>query len=88
MLRLIPGLERAEILRYAYAIEYDYLPPEQLKLSLETKRVAGLFRRPGQRHDRLRRGRRSGTRRRRQRRVGAFAEKNRWCLAAIGPTSA
>ena len=43
MLRLIPGLERAEILRYGYAIEYDYLPPLQLKLSLETKRVAGLY---------------------------------------------
>ena len=30
MLRLIPGLERAEIVRYGYAIEYDYLPPNQL----------------------------------------------------------
>jgi tRNA uridine 5-carboxymethylaminomethyl modification enzyme len=43
MLRHIPGLQRAEILRYGYAIEYDYLPPEQLKRSLETKRVAGLY---------------------------------------------
>jgi tRNA uridine 5-carboxymethylaminomethyl modification enzyme len=43
MLRMIPGLERAEILRYAYAIEYDFLPPVQLKASLETKRVAGLY---------------------------------------------
>ena len=43
MLRLIPGLGRAKILRYGYAIEYDYLPPVQLKPSLETKRVAGLF---------------------------------------------
>jgi tRNA uridine 5-carboxymethylaminomethyl modification enzyme len=43
MLRLIPGLEHATILRYAYAIEYDYLPPMQLTSSLETKRVAGLF---------------------------------------------
>ena len=43
MLRLIPGLERAKILRYAYAIEYDYLPPLQLTPSLETRRVAGLF---------------------------------------------
>jgi tRNA uridine 5-carboxymethylaminomethyl modification enzyme len=43
VLRLIPGLERAEILRYGYAIEYDYLPPVQLKPSLETKRVAGLY---------------------------------------------
>jgi tRNA uridine 5-carboxymethylaminomethyl modification enzyme len=36
-------LERAEILRYGYAIEYDYLPPEQLTRSLESKRVGGLF---------------------------------------------
>jgi tRNA uridine 5-carboxymethylaminomethyl modification enzyme len=43
MLRLIPGLEQAEIVRYGYAIEYDYLPPNQLRASLETKRVAGLF---------------------------------------------
>lgn len=43
MLRLIPGLERSEILRYGYAIEYDYLPPRQLKPTLETKRVACLY---------------------------------------------
>jgi tRNA uridine 5-carboxymethylaminomethyl modification enzyme len=43
MLRLVPGLERAEILRYGYAIEYDYLPPDQLQLSLETKLVEGLY---------------------------------------------
>jgi len=43
MLRLIPGLRRAKILRYGYAIEYDYLPPMQLKPSLETKRVTGLY---------------------------------------------
>ncbi len=43
MLRSIPGLEQAQILRYAYAIEYDWLPPLQLRPSLETKRVAGLF---------------------------------------------
>ena len=43
VLRLIPGLEQAEILRYGYAIEYDYLPPVQLMPSLETKRVAGLY---------------------------------------------
>lgn len=43
MLRHIPGLERAEILRYGYAIEYDFVPPDQLQLSLETKRVVGLY---------------------------------------------
>jgi tRNA uridine 5-carboxymethylaminomethyl modification enzyme len=43
MIHAIPALENAEVLRYGYAIEYDYLPPEQLKPSLETKRVAGLF---------------------------------------------
>jgi tRNA uridine 5-carboxymethylaminomethyl modification enzyme len=43
MIRMIPGLARAEIVRYGYAIEYDYVPPDQLKLSLETKRVAGLY---------------------------------------------
>ena len=43
MLRLIPGLERAEIMRYGYAVEYDYCPPDQLRPSLETKRVAGLY---------------------------------------------
>ena len=43
MVRMIDGLEHAQILRYAYAIEYDYLPPDQLKITLETKRVSGLF---------------------------------------------
>jgi len=43
MVRLIPGLERAEIMRYGYAVEYDYCPPDQLQLTLETKRVGGLF---------------------------------------------
>ena len=40
---LIPGLEHAEIMRYGYAVEYDYAPPIQLWPSLETKRVAGLY---------------------------------------------
>jgi tRNA uridine 5-carboxymethylaminomethyl modification enzyme len=39
----IAGLERAEIRRYGYAIEYDYAPPTQLRATLETKAVAGLF---------------------------------------------
>ncbi len=43
MLRSIPGLERVEMIRTGYAIEYDYLPPTQLKLSLETKEIEGLF---------------------------------------------
>ncbi len=43
MIRLIDGLENVEIMRYAYAIEYDYAPPDQLKLTLETKKVAGLY---------------------------------------------
>ena len=42
-LRTIPGLRRAEILRPGYAVEYDYFPPTQLRHTLETKRVAGLF---------------------------------------------
>jgi tRNA uridine 5-carboxymethylaminomethyl modification enzyme len=43
MVRSIPGLERAEIMRPGYAIEYDYIDPVQLHASLETKRVSGLF---------------------------------------------
>lgn len=39
----IPGFERARIVRYGYAVEYDYCPPTQLKPSLETKAVEGLF---------------------------------------------
>ncbi len=42
-LRTIPGLERAEIMRPGYGIEYDFVPPTQLKPSLETKRIHGLF---------------------------------------------
>ena len=41
--REIPGLERAEIMRYGYAVEYDYAPPDQLQATLETKSVAGLY---------------------------------------------
>src|SRR5262249_35691622 len=43
MLRLIPGLEKAEVMRWGYAVEYDYAPPTQLPPTLETKRVAGLY---------------------------------------------
>jgi tRNA uridine 5-carboxymethylaminomethyl modification enzyme len=41
--RSIPGLENCEILRTAYAIEYDCIDPTQLKLSLELKNIEGLF---------------------------------------------
>jgi tRNA uridine 5-carboxymethylaminomethyl modification enzyme len=43
LLRRIPGLERAEIMRYGYAVEYDYAPPDQLQATLETKQVDGLY---------------------------------------------
>lgn len=43
LIRSIKGLEHAEIMRYGYAVEYDYAPPTQLKTTLETKRVAGLY---------------------------------------------
>lgn len=42
-LRQVPGLEEAHILRPGYAIEYDYFPPYQIRYSLETKNVRGLF---------------------------------------------
>jgi tRNA uridine 5-carboxymethylaminomethyl modification enzyme len=43
LVRTIPGLERAVLLRPAYAVEYDFAPPTQLFPTLESKRVAGLF---------------------------------------------
>jgi len=42
-IRSIPGLEAAEIMRPGYAVEYDYCPPTQLRNTLETKRIPGLY---------------------------------------------
>jgi tRNA uridine 5-carboxymethylaminomethyl modification enzyme len=43
IVRLIPGMENAKILRYGYAVEYDMVWPTQIQSTLQTKRVAGLF---------------------------------------------
>lgn len=43
LVRSVPGLEKAVLLRPAYAVEYDFAPPTQLKPSLESKKVRGLF---------------------------------------------
>ncbi|ADG68361.1 glucose inhibited division protein A [Planctopirus limnophila DSM 3776] len=43
MIHSVKGLEKAEIMRYGYAVEYDYAPPTQLLPSLETKSVKGLY---------------------------------------------
>ena len=42
-LRQVPGLEKVEFLRPGYAIEYDFFPPAQLKATLESKFINGLF---------------------------------------------
>lgn len=42
-IRTIPGLENVEVLEWGYAIEYDYCDPRDLKYTLESKRVGGLF---------------------------------------------
>jgi tRNA uridine 5-carboxymethylaminomethyl modification enzyme len=42
-LRTIPGLERVEVFRHGYAIEYDYVDPRELDLTLEVKRLPGLY---------------------------------------------
>jgi tRNA uridine 5-carboxymethylaminomethyl modification enzyme len=43
MVRTIPGLENVQVMRPAYAVEYDYVPPTELKPSLETRRIEGLY---------------------------------------------
>jgi tRNA uridine 5-carboxymethylaminomethyl modification enzyme len=43
MLKTIPGLEEAELIRTGYAVEYDFVPPTQLRPTLETRPVAGLY---------------------------------------------
>jgi tRNA uridine 5-carboxymethylaminomethyl modification enzyme len=43
LVRSIPGLERAEIMRPGYAIEYDFVPPTQMKPTLETRGIEGLY---------------------------------------------
>lgn len=43
MIHSIKGLERAEIMRYGYAVEYDYAPPTQLHATLETRLIEGLY---------------------------------------------
>ncbi len=43
MIRSIPGLERAEIMRFGYAVEYDAVPSTEIRASMETKRIGNLF---------------------------------------------
>ena len=43
MLKTIPGLENVEVIRYGYAIEYDFLPPDQIQATMETHRISGLY---------------------------------------------
>ncbi|MBN1327614.1 MAG: tRNA uridine-5-carboxymethylaminomethyl(34) synthesis enzyme MnmG [Candidatus Cloacimonetes bacterium] len=43
LLKAIPGLENASIIRYAYAIEYDYIVPSEIKVTMETKKIKGLY---------------------------------------------
>ncbi len=43
MIRLVPGLEKAQVLRWGYAVEYDMVWPTQIRATLETKKVGGLY---------------------------------------------
>lgn len=42
-LRTVPGLEQVRVLRHGYAVEYDFFPPDQLRETLESRAVAGLY---------------------------------------------
>ena len=94
-LRTIPGLERVEVVRYGYAVEYDYAPPTQLQPTLETQARRGpVLRRAAQRHVGLRGGRVPGPVRRHQRgpagegpgsRAGARPARGAWRGAAGRP---
>ncbi len=43
MIRLIPGLENSDIMRFGYAVEYDFAPPTQLHATMETRKISGLY---------------------------------------------
>ncbi|HRS61602.1 MAG TPA: tRNA uridine-5-carboxymethylaminomethyl(34) synthesis enzyme MnmG [Spirochaetota bacterium] len=43
MIKTIPGLENVHVMRPAYAVEYDFVPPEEIKATLETKKIKGLY---------------------------------------------